>query len=116
MDVKETLTKTKAGRRFVGFMRAVNTGDPNILRAHLDYIADQSLEHHSKEIWQAQLQYIHAITGGLKAIQVMASDEYQVVVLMQAHKDSRLHVIDMAVEEDYPHKVVQFVQRIAGGE
>lgn len=114
MDVKETLSKTKAGRRFVGFMRALNSGDIAILRPQLDYIADKSLEHHSKEIWQAQLQYIHAITGGLKAIQVMASDEYQVVVLMQGHKDNRLHVIDMTVEEDYPHKVLQFVQRVAG--
>lgn len=114
MDVKETLGKTKAGRRFVGFMRALNTGDPNIMQAHLDYIADKSLEKHPKEIWLAQLQYIHAITDGLKAIQVMASDEYQVLVMMQAHKDQRIHLIEMVVEEEFPHKVAQFIQRIAG--
>lgn len=114
MDVKETLGKTKAGRRFVGFMRALNMGDLAILRTQLDYIAEQALQAHSAEIWLAQLQYIHAMTGGLKAIQVMASDEYQVVVLMQGNKDNRLHVIDMMVEEAYPHKVIQFIQRVAG--
>lgn len=114
MDTKETLSKTKAGRRFVGFMRALNSGDPDMLRAQMLYIADKALEAHSSDIWYAQLQYIHAITGGLKAVQVVASDEYQVVVLMQAHKDNRLHLIDMIVEEEYPHKVIQFMQRVAG--
>jgi len=114
MDVKETLSKTKAGRRFVGFMRALNSGDPAMIQPQLQYIADKALEAHPAPIWGAQLQYIHAITGGLKALQVVASDEYQVVVLMQAYKDNRLHLIDMIVEEDYPHKVVQFIQRVAG--
>lgn len=114
MDVKTTLSKTKAGRRFVGFMRALNSGDPDMLRAQMLYIADKALEAHSADIWYAQLQYIYAITGGLKAVQVVASDEYQVIVLMQAHKDHRLHLIDIMVEEDYPHKVIQFMQRIGG--
>ncbi len=114
MDVKETLSKTKAGRRFVGFMRAVNSGDPAMIQTQVQYIADKALEAHSAQIWGAQLHYIHAITDGLKALQVVASDEYQVVVLMQAYKDNRLHLIDMIVEEEYPHKVMQFIQRIAG--
>ncbi|RMG70320.1 MAG: hypothetical protein D6711_17610 [Chloroflexi bacterium] len=114
MDVKTTLTKTKAGRRFMGFMRAVNQGDERVLRTTVtQYITEEALQLHDAETWVKQLMHIHQTTGGLKAIQVLASDEYRVLVMMQAKSDHRLHIVDMAVSEEYPHQVSQFIQRMA---
>lgn len=114
MDAKTTLSKTKAGRRFVGFMRTLNMGDEKMLRLTVEqYITDEAIQTHDVETWVQQLIHIYQATGGLKAIQVIASDEYRVVVMMQAKHDNRLHMIDMAVDEEYPHKVSQFIQRMA---
>lgn len=114
MDAKTTLSKTKAGRRFVGFMRTLNMGDEKQLRFTVEqYIADEAIQTHDADTWVQQLINIYQSTGGLKAVQVIASDEYRVVVMMQAKQDNRLHIVDMAVEEEYPHKVSQFIQRMA---
>lgn len=113
LDVRKILTRTKAGRRFMGFMRTLNAGDDEALKALVDdAVLESSLEKHSADQWFAQLQYIYAISQGLKVLQVLAEQEYRVVVLMEAHKNGQKHVIDMAVGEDYPHKVAQFVQRM----
>ena len=114
MDTRTTLANTKAGRRFMGFMRILNTGDPEQLRHAVEnYITEESLEKHSPEIWLAQLQYIYAITGGLRAHQVLVTDELYVAVLMQARNDGRYHVIELYVSDDYPHKVAALIQRVA---
>lgn len=98
----------------MGFMRVINQGDPEaIAQLVQEAIAEDALQAHNPEIWAAQLQYIHAMSGGLRVMQLMAEDEYRVVVLMQAQKNTRQHVVDMTVSEDYPHKVVQFIQRVA---
>jgi hypothetical protein len=114
MDARQILTRTKAGRRFMGFMRTLNKGDEAEIRALVQTsITDEALEAHSADVWAAQLLYIHAITGGLRVVNVIGEDEYRVIVMMQAQKNERMHIIDMAVEEDYPHRVGQFVQRVA---
>lgn len=101
----------------MGFMRTLNKGDENEIRTLAKTtITDEALAAHNADIWAAQLLYIHAITGGLKVVNVLGEDEYRVVVLMQAHKNERMHIIDMAVEEDYPHRVAQFIQRVADGD
>lgn len=114
MDAKQTLTRTKAGRRFMGFMRTLNKGDESEIRALVQTsITDEALNAHSADVWAAQLLYIRASTGGLRVVNVIGEDEYRVVVLMQAQNNERLHIVDMAVEEDYPHRVGQFIQRVA---
>lgn len=119
MDHKATLASTKAGRRFMGFMAVVNSGDADRIRdAVHTSISEEALNAHGPEIWTAQLQYIHAMSGGLRVVQVVASEELRVVVMMQAHKNQRLHIIDLAVEEEYPYRIARFIQRLAqpGGE
>lgn len=114
MDTRTALTRTKAGRRLMGFLRTLNMGDAEAINSLVESaITDDALQAHGPEIWTAQLQYVHAITGGLRIVQVLADEEYRVVVLAQARQDSRMHLLDVAVAEEYPHKVAQFVQRIA---
>jgi hypothetical protein len=114
MDTRATLASTKAGRRLMGFMAVVNSGDPDRIRdiVHTS-ISEDALNAHGPDVWTAQLQYIHAMSGGLRVMQVIASEELRVVAMMQAHKNQRLHIIDLAVEEEYPYRIARFIQRVA---
>lgn len=97
----------------MGFMKTLNSGDDaQIKHAVESYITEESLEKHGADVWTAQMQYIYAISGGLRVMQVIGAEEYHVVVLMQAHKDERLHILEMYVSEDYPHKISAFIQRV----
>lgn len=103
------LGKTKAGRRFIGFMRAFNRHDS------YDSLVRESVAETATDAatWVAELQRMHTTTGGLRVMQVIATDEYRVVVLMQAQQDDALHIIDMGVSEDYPHHVTHLSHRIS---
>jgi hypothetical protein len=105
------LGKTKAGRRFIGFMRAFNQ--------HSDYdalvresVAETALAATDAATWAAELQRIYTATGGVRVMQVIATDEYRVVVLMQTQSDGTLQIIDMGVSEDYPHHITHLSHRI----
>jgi hypothetical protein len=112
MHNKFTLTSTKAGHRLMGFMAAFNAGDPDRLREFIaQYTTDQALEQDSLDDWVDQLTAIYALTGGLRVFQLIGADEYRVVVLMQSHANSVLHFVEMAVSEDYPHKILEFSHR-----
>lgn len=114
MDIRSDLMKTKAGRRFAGFMATFNRGDAHKLRAFIsEYTTDEALQSNPVDDWMAHLELIYGSTGGLRAVQILASDEYRVLLLMQAHADGSLHVVEMAVSEDYPHKVAEFIHHPA---
>lgn len=114
MQVQTELMKTKAGRRFVGFLKTFNGGEVKPMQNFVaQYTTDEALEQNTLDAWIVHLGAIYAQTGGLRALQVMASDEYRVVLLMQAHANESLHVVEMAVSEEYPHKVAEFIHRPA---
>lgn len=114
MDAKLTLMNTKAGRRFAGFMKAYNTGDPDIIYDFVKhYTTDEALTAQPVKTWAKQLMTIHRHIGPMKVEQVVASDEYRVVVLMGAQAGG-LYTTEIAVSEDYPHKVAEFKHEPAG--
>lgn len=114
MNARAQLMKTKAGRRFAGFMVAFNSGDPAKIHAFVsDYTTDEALVQNDADQWSAELERIHTATGGLRIMQVLAAEEYRVVVLMQAHDNPTLITAEMAVSEDYPHKIAEFITRAA---
>jgi hypothetical protein len=114
MENKLALTQTKAGRRFMGFMKAFNSGDPAIIGGYIaEYAAGESLKSHNVDDWRDELTRIYSATGGMKLAQVIASDEYRVIVLMQGKAGGGLYLTEMTVLEDYPHKVAEYKQQPA---
>lgn len=106
---KATLTKTKAGRRFMGLMVAFNSGDSARIRAFVEqYITDDALEKNDIAQWHDELTRIYAATGRLKVMQVIGAEEYRVVVLMQSTSTGLLYITEMSISEDYPHKISEF--------
>ncbi len=114
MQNKLTLTQSKAGRRFMGFMKVFNSANADAMQQFVaDYTTDEALNAQTAAEWEAQLGRIYAATGPMKVFQVIAADEYRVVVLMQASTNGALFITEMAVSEDYPHKIAEFIHRPA---
>jgi hypothetical protein len=96
-------------------MKAFNSGDSANMRDFIAaYTTEEALGLHGVEGWTEQITRIYEQTGGLRVQQVLAAEEYRVVVLMQAHQQSALHILEMAASEDYPHKVAALTHRAAG--
>lgn len=96
----------------MGFMRSLNQGDVEALVA--DAITEQALSASGVDAWRSELRALHTASGGLRVLQVLAADEYQVMVMMQGNGDGQPRIIEMKVSEDYPHQVSEFIERTAG--
>ncbi len=107
--------QTKVGRRFAGFLKTFNTGNPDAIERFIaEYSTDEALEANSLAEWRTELKRVHDATGGLRVQQVLATDEYRMVVLMEARTNGMLYLTEMAISEGYPHKIAEFSQQPAG--
>lgn len=109
MDDITALKTSNAGMRLIAQQTLLNRGDPDRLRTFIgeSYTA-AALEHESVEDRLQSLQAAQAQTGRLKVMQVLATDKHHVVVLMQAQSDGSMVLNEMKVEEDYPHRIIEF--------
>lgn len=114
MDTKQALTKTKVGRRVMGFMVALNRGDEAHLTNYLKVsITDEGLEQQPLDEWVRELTNIYHATGGMRVFQVVATDEYKIVLMMQAHNNNAFYIMEVAIEEDFPHRIGELIHRPA---
>jgi hypothetical protein len=99
---KGTLVTSQAGMRLIAQQTLLNAGDAERMRTFIaDNYSASALESQSTESRLAELQAL----GKLRVFQVLAADKHRVIVLMQAQRDEALYMIELAVEEDYPHKI-----------
>lgn len=88
--------------RLIAQQTLLNGGDAERLRLFIsDSYAASALEAQPAESWLNELQ----AAGRLRVFQVLAADKHRAVVLMQAQRDEALYMVELAVEEDYPHKI-----------
>jgi hypothetical protein len=105
---KATLRLSNAGMRLIAQQTLLNNGDAQRLRVFItDSYAPSVLETQPVESLLTDLQAL----GKLRVFQVLASDKHRVVVLMQAQQDEALYMVELAVEEDYPHKITAYSQK-----
>jgi hypothetical protein len=109
-DNSLTLKATPAGRRFIVFLATINTGDPDRLR---DYILDAHDEPSLKEFgadgflnWYLE---IFKQTGGFMVHKVFLSEDYFIMVVLQARSDSTLYLHKMRVAQEHPYKITEYV-------
>ena len=109
MDDKLALRISQAGMRFIAQMTIYNSGDFDRLRQyieesyHPDLLAQESVEDRLA-IFHEQ----HATIGKVRVTQVVATGKHHVVVVMEAEREEGYLVNEMAVEDDYPHRIVAF--------
>lgn len=113
VDAKEALVKTAVGRRFIAFLTIANSGDGERLRQYIaENFADEALASSSVEqCWQS-LQTIWGMVGKMRVFQVVATDDYQVMVITQAQTDGSFHMNQMQVQEDRPHKILLYAHHM----
>lgn len=112
---KQILTLNRAGRRFIAQTTIYNGGDAERLRVFIrDSYDDALLAAESVEERLAAFRRAYDEHGRLRVRQVIATDEYQIIVLMQTEKDEAYFLNQMTVQDDYPHKVTQFSQTAVG--
>jgi hypothetical protein len=113
MDDKTALKWSNAGMRLIAQTTVLNSGDTARLR---DFIANnyapKALEDQTVDERVESVQATFAQTGKLKIFQVLATDKHRVIVIMQAQADDAMYYTEIAVEEDFPHKVTAYIQRV----
>lgn len=109
MSDKGTLVTSNAGMRLIAQQTLLNKGDFERIRTFVaDHYAGAALEAQPAEDRLAALRALAEQAGRLRVYQVIAADKHRVVVLMQAQKDEALYLTELAVEEDYPHRVTEY--------
>ena len=109
---KQLLTQNAAGMRLIAQMTLYNSGNFQRLKT---YIAENYhpalLEEQSGSALLALLKAQWRVSGKVRVRQVIAVDIYQVVVLIESENNEGLSFVDLAVEEEYPHRVTRFDQK-----
>ncbi|MDL1901605.1 hypothetical protein FBR02_12630 [Anaerolineae bacterium CFX9] len=102
------LGRSHAGLRLIAQLRIFNQADFARLRQfisegyHADVLAEQRV---SERL--ATLRLMRAEQGRLRVHQAVAVDPHHVVVIAQTERGA-FHLLDLMVEEDYPHRITAF--------
>lgn len=107
---KLALRKSQAGMRFIAQMHIYNSRNWERLG---QFIA----ESYHEEMLTAQapderLSIFQAVAdeiGRLKVKQVVGTSDHQAIVVMEAERTEHYYYVNIAVEDDYPHKITLFL-------
>lgn len=106
---KDLLKQTAVGMRLIAQTTFYNSGNFSRLRTFFEEsYAPTLLEEQPAVARVAVLKAQYRLAGKQKVIQVIAIDKYEAAVLMQQEKTQDYLVVVMAVEEEYPHRIVRF--------
>lgn len=112
MSDKGALVTSSAGMRLIAQQTLLNRGDWARLR---DFIQDsytaEALAAQPVEARLAELEALMAQVGKLRVYQVVGAGKHQVVALMQGQREPLLYLMEMAVEEDFPHRILRYAQQ-----
>lgn len=108
---KQVLTQSAAGMRFIALMTLFNTANYPRLKRYIGENYHPSLfEEFPASAHLALLKAQRRLTGKIRVRQVVAGDKYHVIVLTESESGGDLMLMDLTVEEDYPHLILRFDQ------
>ena len=108
---KQHLTASHAGIRLIAQMTIFNKGDFERLRTYVqDNYAAGALAMISAKARLAELKAIKRIDGKMRVEQVVAAGEHEVIVVLVAERGEAVYLTQLAVEEEFPHKITFFSQ------
>jgi hypothetical protein len=108
-DAKAHLARSRAGMRLIAQLRLYNEGDIDRLRAFLNDAYQPSALGGSVGDMLARLGEERAATGKLRVEQVVGIGDHQAIVVLAAQHGG-LYTVSLAVDEEYPHKIVRYEQ------
>jgi hypothetical protein len=113
--VQQQLARSHAGMRLIAQTTLYNRGDFERLRTFIaDNYRPESLEVMAAKNRLLDLKMTYRVAGKLRVRQVVAASAHHVIVMMQGQKNSNMYLTQMAVEEAYPHKVIDYHHQLLG--
>jgi hypothetical protein len=110
-----TLNSVKpAGRRFMGLIVALNTGNREKLREFIRE-SHSAKEGCSEEEIVAWYETIYRETGGIRVHHVYSSHDHFLVVVVRGQNNDLLYMDKIRVEEDNPHRIIEFQHALLEG-
>lgn len=95
--------------RLIAQMTIYNSGDFRRLRTFIrESYHETALETESLAERIAIFRQMHAALGRVRIHQLLATDPYHVLVLVEAEKADGLFMHDLSVEAEHPHKIVAY--------
>jgi len=109
---KLALRGSQAGMRFIAQMHIYNMDNADRLETFIqDSYHDDQLAQQSVTDRLADLRTMYENVGKVRVKQVMAAGEHHVIVIIETEKGEQLFYIEVKVEEEYPHKIIQFMNQ-----
>jgi hypothetical protein len=107
---KIALRASQAGMRFIAQTHIYNSTNWERLKQfiadsyHADKLEEQGAEHRL-DIFKTSYEKV----GRMKVKQVVATHEHRVIVVVEVELgDMPYFLVDMVVEEEYPHKIISY--------
>ena len=112
---RPNLAGSNAGMRLIAQCGLLKRGDDARLREFMRTgYTEAALQCCAADERLAALQADQARYGPLKPRQVLALEKHHALVLMQAQVSEVFLLCELKVEEDYPHRITAFSQRVMG--
>jgi hypothetical protein len=105
----KTFKMTRAGRMYMRFLTAFNTGDAETMRefilSHCDPFAFDDDFEATFITW-----YVETFkqTGGLRILRNYLSEEFYIIVIVESLKDGRHYLDKLAVTREMPHLITEY--------
>lgn len=102
---QQLLQSSQAGLRLIAVLTLLNNMRYDRLRAYFrEHLAPAALEEAAATVRLAEVKMLRGEFGRLRARQVIGADKHHVICLFDGEHGGLL-LIDLACEEDYPHKI-----------
>src|SRR5690606_21836668 len=109
MSDRTALQQSQAGMRFIAQMTIYNSGDFRRLRTFIrESYHETALEAETLAERIAIFRQMHAALGRVRIRQLLATDPYHVIVLVETEKSDGLFMHDMEVDPGHPHKITAY--------
>jgi hypothetical protein len=105
----KTFKVTRAGRKYLTFLEAFNSGSPKIMLAYLERHLDpftfteEELDRFMQ--WYAKT---YSRTGGFRIHRNYLSEEYYVILIVQAIKTGNSYLHKLKITEEDPFLITEF--------
>lgn len=105
----KTFKMTAAGRRYLTFLAAFNSGNPNSMLSYIHQHFDPfSFSDEDADAFVQWYQDVYTETGGMNIHKTFLSQDYYVIIIVEAKKDGRQYLDKMSVTREHPFLVTEY--------
>jgi hypothetical protein len=101
--------------RLIAQLTFYNRGDSGRLRTFIaESYTTGALEGMSAKDRLLDLKMTYRVAGKMRVRHVVAAGPHRVVAMVQGQKNNGMYLAQIAVEEDFPHRIVDYHHQLLG--